>query len=209
TVARQLPRSLGVRALPGVCFPRTCRFTKGPWCSVQSEPTVLDAVLADQLLGVGELAPVVHQETAHAGELVVLTRLHLDRQLLVGEVGTGKLERLSAVRLGLVDLAGVLVVPPSLELLDALFALLFVGLAWCVVVRCHVSSPCPLRSRRRSARRLLLSRLLSPVSAPDCAPVRRKMHGPAQLSHGSDTTRRLRHLFPTKPHSSRHRRNGS
>ena len=110
---------------------------------------------------VRELAAVVHQEAAHAGELVLLRGLHLDRQLLVREVGAGQLEGLGGLGLVLVDLAGVLVVPPRLELLDALFALVFLGLARCVVVSCHVLSPCPLRSSPAFGAPLVVSRLLS------------------------------------------------
>ena len=86
---------------------------------------------------VGQLAAVVHEEAAHAGELVVLTGLDLDGQLLVGQVGTGQLERLGRLGLVLVDLAGVLVVASRLQLFDALFALVVVVLARCVVVSRH------------------------------------------------------------------------
>src|SRR6059058_706155 len=83
------------------------------------------------------------QETAHAGELVVLPWPHLHRELLVREVGTGQLEGLGRLGLVLVDLPGVLVVPASLELLETLLALVFLALARSVVVSCHVPSPCP------------------------------------------------------------------
>ena len=63
---------------------------------------------------------MVHQEAAHAGELVFLARHDLDGQLFVGQVGTRELEGLRGLCLVLVDLAGVLVVPAGLELLDAL-----------------------------------------------------------------------------------------
>src|SRR6478735_1944126 len=101
------------------------------------------AVAADELLLVRELAAVVHEETAHAGELVQLLGLHLDRQLLVREVSAGKLEGLGCFGLVLVDLPGVLVVTPRLELFEAVLVLLFLGLPRCVVVGCHSFSPAP------------------------------------------------------------------
>jgi hypothetical protein len=76
----------------------------------------------------------MHQEAAHARELVLLAWHHLDRQLLVREVGAGQLEGLGGFGLVLIDLAGVLVVPTRLELFDALFGLVFLVLARCVVV---------------------------------------------------------------------------
>src|SRR3954449_4722608 len=97
-------------------------------------------VEADHLLRVRQLAPVVDQEAAHAGELVLLLGLHLYRELLVRQVCAGELEGLGRLGLVLVDLAGVLVVATSLELFDALFGLVFFTLAWCVVVSRHVSS---------------------------------------------------------------------
>src|SRR4051794_17894595 len=102
------------------------------------------AVLADEVLLVRELAAVVHQEAAHAGELVVLARADLHGELLVGEVRAGKLEGLGGFRLVLVHLPGVLVVPASLELLQAFFALVLLVLARSVVVSCHVPSPAPV-----------------------------------------------------------------
>src|SRR6185503_2379086 len=83
--------------------------------------TRLGAVEADHLLCIRQLAPVVDQEAAHAGELILLLGLHLDRKLLVGQVRTGELEGLGGFRLVLVDLAGVVVVATCLELFDALF----------------------------------------------------------------------------------------
>src|SRR6476619_5869442 len=110
--------------------------------SVPSSFEALCTVLADHLLAVHQLRAVVHQEAAHAGELVLLLRLDLDGQLLVGQVGAGELEGLSGLRLVLVDLAGVLVVPARLELLDRLFGLLVVVLARGVVIGRHPRS-CP------------------------------------------------------------------
>jgi hypothetical protein len=89
----------------------------------------------------------VHEEAVHAGELVILLRLDLDSELFVRQVGTGKLERFGGLGLVLVDLAGVLVVAASLELLDALFGLFVLVLAWCVVVSRHDGSPLPLTGR--------------------------------------------------------------
>src|SRR5690606_41758881 len=60
----------------------------------------ISADLLAALLG-GELTAVVHQEAARARELVGLTRDHTQRQLLVGQVGTGQLEGLGEI--GLVD----------------------------------------------------------------------------------------------------------
>src|SRR3954451_8282273 len=97
------------------------------------------AVAADELLLVRELAAVVHQEAAHASELVQLLGLDLDGQLLVRQVGAGELEGLACLSLVLVDLPGVLVVPTSLELLEPVLVLLFLGLARCVVIGCHSS----------------------------------------------------------------------
>ena len=82
---------------------RTGRGPSGRACRVRLVRS--GAVAADQLLLVGELAAVVHQEAAHAGELVLLLGLHLDGQLLVREVGAGQLEGLGRLGLVLVDLA--------------------------------------------------------------------------------------------------------
>src|SRR5438067_10096150 len=81
------------------------------------------ALPADQLSlpVLGELAPVMHQEAARAGELVRLPRDHPERKLLVGQVGAGQLQRLRHV-LGInVDRARRLVHPAGLELLEAVF----------------------------------------------------------------------------------------
>src|SRR3954452_9903340 len=107
------------------------------------------AIAADQPLGVRELAAVVHQEAAHAGELVLLAGHHLDGEFLMGQVGTRQLEGLGRLGLVLVDLAGVLVVPTRLELFDALFGLVFLVLARCVVVSRH--SWCSLSPTRTCA----------------------------------------------------------
>src|SRR4029079_5620555 len=96
-------------------------------------------VAADEPLLVGELAAVVDQEAAHAGELVLLARHHLDRQLFVREVGSWQFEGLGRLGLVLVDVAGVLVMPTRLELFDALFGLVFLVLARCVVIGGHAS----------------------------------------------------------------------
>jgi hypothetical protein len=83
---------------------------------------------------------VVDQEAACARELVLLPREHLDRQLLVREVGARQLERLRDLRLVLVDLAGVLIVATRLQLLDGVFVELLIGLTRCVVVSCHLDA---------------------------------------------------------------------
>src|SRR4051812_8359989 len=117
---------------------RRARTSSIRWCWRPS-----GAVAADQLLLVRELAAVVHQEAAHAGELVQLLGLDLDGQLLVRQVRAGELEGLGGFRLVLVDLPGVLVVTARLELLEAVLVLLFLGLPRCVVVGCHSFSPAP------------------------------------------------------------------
>ena len=76
--------------------PRSCGYSTyvihGSPLVTSRPPWSLSAVAADELLLVGQLAAVVDQETAHAGELVLLLRLDLDRELLVRQVGTGQLE---------------------------------------------------------------------------------------------------------------------
>src|SRR5699024_3530494 len=54
------------------------------------------ALRADELTAVlvGQLAAVVREEAARAGELVGLARQHPDRELLVAEVSPGQLEAL-------------------------------------------------------------------------------------------------------------------
>ncbi len=64
-----------------------------------------------------ELASVVHEEAAGAGELIGLARQHPDGEHLTGQVGPGQLERLGEIRLVLVDRAGLRLGPPCLELL--------------------------------------------------------------------------------------------
>ena len=134
--------------------------------------------LADHLLRVRELAAVVHQEAAHAGELVLLLGLHLDSELLVGQVRARQLERLGGLGLVLVDLAGVLVVAARLELLDALLGLVFLALARCVVVGRHrLHSPVTPWSRASSASDCRRRRA-------DCAPSPGNAHtGPRRGTH--------------------------
>lgn len=59
-------------------------------------------------------------------ELIRLTRKDTDGEFLVRQVRTGQLEGLGSLDLVLVDLAGVLVVSPALEFLDAVLVLLVI-----------------------------------------------------------------------------------
>src|SRR5579883_50109 len=97
------------------------------------------AVPADHLpvsLG-GQLAAVVNQEAARAGELVRLPWQDPDAQFLVGQVGAGKLDRL----LGLVAVhdAAALVHATRLEFLDAVLTDVVIGLTRGVIVSGHLS----------------------------------------------------------------------
>src|SRR5690606_22072577 len=102
----------------------------------------------------GELAAVVHQEAARAGELVRLPRDHPQRQLLVGQVRTGQLERLGEVGLVDVDRAGGLVGAPRLQLLEAVLPQVVIGLARAVAVGSHVRTPSPSSMCLRTVARL-------------------------------------------------------
>src|SRR4051794_9813454 len=113
--------------------------SSGSWPGTRSElASTVEAVRIPVGALLRDLAAVPDQEAAGAGELVRLAREHPDGQLLVGEVGARQLERLRGLGLVLVDLAGVLVVTTGLELLDAVFVELLVGLAWGVVVSRHL-----------------------------------------------------------------------
>ena len=92
---------------------------------------------------------MVHQEAAHAGELVGLLGLHLDLELLVGQVGPGQLEGLRCLFLVVIDLAGVLVLAGRLQLIEGVFlGIEPLGLARSVVVGGDLGSFCrPGRSR--------------------------------------------------------------
>src|SRR5690606_32675112 len=74
------------------------------------------ALRADRLavLLLGQLAAVMHQEAAHAGELVGLAGQHADGELFAREVGTGQLEAFGRLGLVLVDDARALVGTPRL-----------------------------------------------------------------------------------------------
>src|SRR4051794_11905926 len=160
-VVQQAPRACLLAEMPSTRQKppagSTLRTRRG--CVSSWEPAHSRTVEADHLLRVRQLAPVVDQEAAHAGELVVLLGLHLDCELLVRQVRTRKLEGLGRFGLVLVDLAGVLVVASSLQLFDALFGLVFLTLARCVVVRRHVSHS-------------LRPFLVAPVKPPQCRVVR-------------------------------------
>src|SRR4051794_1771293 len=140
-VVQQAPRACLLAEMPSTRQKppagSTLRTRRG--CVSSWEPAHSRTVEADHLLRIRQLAPVMDQEAAHAGEFVLLLGLHLDCELLVRQVRTRKLEGLCGFRLVLVDLAGVLVVAASLQLFDALFGLVFVTLAGRVVVRRHVS----------------------------------------------------------------------
>ena len=103
-----------------------------------------DALAAHQaaVLLRGQLAAVVDQEAAAAGELVALLRQHPDGELLPGQVGTGQLERLVEVGLVDVDRAGLGLRPARLELLEAVLAdLVGLGASRLVVVGGHAGGP--------------------------------------------------------------------
>jgi len=111
-------------------------------------PRSSGTVAADHLavLARSQLAAVVNQEAPGAGELVCLPRQHANRQLLVGEVGAGKLQRLGEVRLVDVDDAAGLVDAAGLELLDAVLVEVVVGLALGVLISSHVALPLRVES---------------------------------------------------------------
>src|SRR5690606_12132791 len=128
----------------------------GPWSAPLAkkrrfregfEPVTADppsvAVAADRLavLLPGQLTAVVHQEAAHAGELVLLLGQHPDGQLLVREVRSGQFQALGGLEL--VDVHGGrrLVVAPGLQFFQTVRVDVVVGLAWSVVVGCHARSP--------------------------------------------------------------------
>src|SRR6187200_1784752 len=97
------------------------------------------ALLADQLSldFLGQLAAVVHEEAARAGELVCLAREDPHRELLVGQVSPGQLERLGQVGLVHVHGARGLVLPARLQLLETVLGHLVIGLAGRVVIGRH------------------------------------------------------------------------
>ena len=116
TIRQDLPEIVRLGRAAGFQGQKVLPGQRRSWCVTRSRGR-------SARLRVGQLAAVVDQEAAHAGELVLLPRQHLDRELLVGQVGAGELEGLGRLGLVLVDLAGVLVVPPSLELFEALLGL--------------------------------------------------------------------------------------
>src|SRR4249920_1637165 len=102
------------------------------------------ALTADQLAVpvLRQLAAMVHKEAARTGELVSLARDHPERQLLVGEVGAGQLQRLCDVIRVDVNRAGGLVHPAGLQLLQAVLGDFLVCLARAVIVSGHLG-PAP------------------------------------------------------------------
>src|SRR3954447_4992601 len=106
--------------------------------------TALCALAADQpaaLVG-RELAPVVHQEAAGAGELVALLRQHADGQLLAGQVCTGELECLREIGLVDVDAARLRLCAAGLQLLEAVLSqVVSLRTAGLVVVGGHGQGP--------------------------------------------------------------------
>src|SRR3954471_15220773 len=100
------------------------------------------ALAADHLsLGLaGELAAVVHQEAARAGELVRLARQHAYGELLAGEIRPRKLERLGEVLLVDVHAAGLRLGASGLQLLERVLVEVLVN-AWAVVVGSHCVLP--------------------------------------------------------------------
>src|SRR5690606_6691282 len=146
------------------------------------------ALRADRLtlVLVGQLAAVVHQEAAGAGELVGLTGQHPDAQLLAREVGTGELEPLGGLGLVLVDRTRVLLGTARLELLQRVLAELLVGLARCVVVGRHNVLLRPSSSssgrgsapvgRSRTRVQRTASRIVPARGRRDCAPSGGTLH---------------------------------
>src|SRR5690606_30939631 len=135
------------------------------------------ALGADELtvLLVRELAAVVDEEAAAAGELVGLTRQDADGQVLAGEVGAGELEALGGLDLVLVDDARALVGAPRLQLLERVLAEVLVRLARGVVVGCHVVVA-PWSVGRAARYPMLGRRGLFPRGGGDCAPSGERLH---------------------------------
>src|SRR5699024_9124046 len=100
------------------------------------------ALLADdeRALDVVDLAAVLDEEAAGAGELVRLAGQHPHRQLLPREVRPRELVRVRGLGLVLVDGGGGGLVPPALQLLDGVVARLLVVLARGVVICGHQRS---------------------------------------------------------------------
>src|SRR5579875_156712 len=128
--------------------PRPARDTSGP-----SRPSVTVSMtngsggtLAANHLAVpvlGELAPVMHQEAARAGELVRLPRDHPERKLLVGQIRPGKLQSLRRVVRIDIDRGRRLVHPPRLQFLQAVLSKILVRLSRAVVIGGHPAHPPP------------------------------------------------------------------
>src|SRR5450432_1711350 len=96
-------------------------------------------------LGAGtgrELAAVVHQEAARAGELVGLPRQHPQGELFVGQIRARQLERLGEIRLVAFEDAALPVCPARLQFFKTVFAKVFVNLARGVVIGRHGSLRC-------------------------------------------------------------------
>src|SRR5690625_892294 len=104
------------------------------------------ALLADELSFplLGQLAAVVHQEAARAGELVGLARKHPNRQLLAGEVGAGEFHPFRDLVGVDVYGAGALVDATRLQLLQAVLVDVLVGLTRAVVIGGHLADSIPL-----------------------------------------------------------------
>src|SRR5699024_8058851 len=100
------------------------------------------ALLADEerALDVIDLAAVLDEEAAGAGELVRLSGQHPHRQLLTGEVGARELVRVRGLGLVLVDGGGRGLVPPALQLLAGVVVRLAGVLARGVVICGHQRS---------------------------------------------------------------------
>jgi hypothetical protein len=111
---------------------------------IQSVGTVgADQLTVTAVLGV-QLAAVLDQQAAGAGELVLLTRQDLHRQFLTGEVRTGQLEALGGVGLLLIDAGGRrLLRAPGLQFLDRVGLEVLVGLARCVRSKPLGCGACP------------------------------------------------------------------
>src|SRR5690625_6576009 len=76
-----------------------------------------------------DLAAVLHEEAAGAGELVRLSRQDPHRELLTGEIGPRQLVGVRGLGLVLIDRRGRSFAPASLQLLDRVVTRLVVILA--------------------------------------------------------------------------------
>src|ERR1700736_274395 len=132
--------------------PRPALDTSGPACPsvtvfiARAVPESGRALPADKLSlpVLSQLAAVVYQEAARAGELVRLPRDHAEGKLLIGQIGARELQRLRHVIGVDVNRARRLVHPAGLEFLQAVFCQVLVCLSRAVIVGGHPTHPPPL-----------------------------------------------------------------